>query len=52
MDLIHSLGPSLLSPMVLAFGLGLLATLVRSELRIPESLTAALTIYLLLAIGL
>jgi hypothetical protein len=52
MDLLHALGPSLLSPMVLAFGLGLVATLVRSELKIPEPLSAALTIYLLLAIGL
>ena len=52
MDLLHAFGPSLLSPMVLAFGLGLVATLLRSELKIPESLTAALTIYLLLAIGL
>lgn len=52
MDLLHAIGPSLLSPMVLAFGLGLFATLVRSELKIPEPLSAALTIYLLLAIGL
>ena len=52
MDILHTLGPSLLSPMVLAFGLGLFATLVRSELKIPEPLSAALTIYLLLAIGL
>lgn len=48
MDLLQSL----LSPMVLAFGLGLVATLVRSDLRVPEPLHAALTIYLLFAIGL
>lgn len=52
MDLLHSLLLSLSSPMVLAFLLGIIATLVRSELRIPEQLYAALTIYLLFAIGL
>lgn len=48
MDLLQSL----LSPMVLAFGLGVVATLVRSDLRVPEPLHAGLTIYLLFAIGL
>jgi uncharacterized protein len=43
---------SLLSPMVLAFLLGILATLVKSDLRIPDELYMALTIYLLVAIGL
>jgi uncharacterized protein len=43
---------NLLSPVVLAFVLGMLATLLRSDLRIPEQLYAALSIYLLLAIGL
>jgi hypothetical protein len=43
---------NLLSPMVLAFGLGIVATLVRSDLKIPEALYTALSIYLLLAIGL
>lgn len=52
MDLLQSLVPSLLSPMVLAFGLGIIATLVRSDLKIPEPLYAALSIYLLFAIGL
>lgn len=52
MDLLHSLTQSLLSPMVLAFLLGVIAALVRSDLKIPESLHAALTIYLLFAIGL
>ncbi len=52
MDLLHSLLLSLSSPMVLAFLLGIMATLVRSELRIPDQLYAALTIYLLFAIGL
>jgi hypothetical protein len=43
---------NLLSPMVLAFLLGIGATLVRSDLRIPDDLYSALSIYLLLAIGL
>jgi len=42
----------LLSPVVLAFWLGVVATSVRSELRLPDGLTAGLSIYLLLAIGL
>jgi len=52
MDLVHSLTQSLLSPMVLAFLLGIIATLVRSDLKIPEQLYAAMTIYLLFAIGI
>jgi uncharacterized protein len=43
---------NLLSPVVLAFGLGVVAVLVRSDLEFPEALYHALTIYLLLAIGL
>jgi len=43
---------NLLSPMVLAFALGVLARLVRSDLRVPEELHQSLSIYLLLAIGL
>ena len=43
---------SLLSPVVLAFVLGILAVVVRSDLEIPEPLYQALSIYLLLAIGL
>ena len=51
MDLLTTLQSGLLSPMVLAFVLGAVAALVRSDLKIPESLHAALTIYLLFAIG-
>jgi hypothetical protein len=51
-DLSTLLGPSLLSPMVLAFVLGIIASLVKSDLKFPPELTAALTIYLLFAIGL
>lgn len=43
---------NLLSPVVLAFVLGVVAVLVRSDLRIPEQLYSALSIYLLLSIGL
>lgn len=43
---------NLLSPIILAFVLGIIATLVRSDLKFPEPLYTALSIYLLLAIGL
>ena len=43
---------NLATPVVLAFGLGVLAVLTRSDLRLPEEIYAALSIYLLLAIGL
>ena len=43
---------SLLSPVVLAFALGALAVAVKSDLEIPAPLYRALSIYLLLAIGL
>jgi len=42
---------NLFSPPILCFALGILATLVRSDLKIPEPLYQALSIYLLLAIG-
>ena len=40
------------SPAVLAFALGLVATLLRSDLRFPEAVTSLLSTYLLFAIGL
>jgi hypothetical protein len=46
------LATNLLSPVVLAFGLGVAATLVKSDLEFPEPLYQSLSIYLLLAIGL
>jgi hypothetical protein len=52
MELLQSLSTSLLSPMVLAFALGIIATLLKSDLRFPDELQSALTIYLLFAIGL
>lgn len=52
MDLFSTLGASLASPMVLAFALGIIATLLRSDLKFPEGMYMGLTIYLLFAIGL
>lgn len=43
---------NLLSPVILCFILGILATAVKSDLRVPEPLYQALAIYLLLAIGM
>ncbi len=43
---------NLLSPLLLCFALGALAVLVRSDLRFPEPVFNALSIYLMLAIGL
>ncbi|PZD97643.1 sodium-dependent bicarbonate transport family permease [Paenibacillus sambharensis] len=40
------------SPAVLFFGLGMLAVLIKSDLKIPGGLTETLSIYLLIAIGL
>lgn len=48
-DLIYA---NLLSPMILCFLLGILARLLRSDLKIPADLYTALTIFLLFAIGL
>lgn len=42
---------NILSPMVLFFGLGLLAAFARSDLSIPESVAKLLALYLLLSIG-
>lgn len=50
-ELLHGLQANLLSPPVLFFALGLLAAVVRSDLKFPEALYVSLTIYLLCAIG-
>lgn len=50
-DLADAIRINLLSPAVLFFVLGILATLARSDLRFPEPLYVGLTIYLLTAIG-
>lgn len=43
---------SILSPMVLAFLLGIIASRLKSDLKFPDSLYQSLTIYLLIAIGM
>ena len=43
---------NLASPVVLAFGLGLIARAIRSDLRIPDQIQSYLSIFLLLAIGM
>ncbi|MBL8087161.1 MAG: sodium-dependent bicarbonate transport family permease [Chthonomonas sp.] len=52
MDLGSILQANLLSPMVLAFLLGALATIIKSDLSLPEGLYTSLSMYLLFAIGL
>lgn len=52
MDTADLIRQNLLSPIVLAFALGLIATLLKSDLRFPEPIYSALSTYLLLAIGL
>lgn len=42
---------NLSSPVVLFFGLGVLAALLRSDLTVPDAFAKGLTIYLMLAIG-
>lgn len=51
MDIFEAVRANLLSPAVLFFALGIVAALVKSDLRFPEPLYAGLTIYLLIAIG-
>lgn len=52
MPSLELLSTNLLSPIVLAFALGVIARLLRSDLECPPALYDALSIYLLLAIGL
>ncbi len=49
---LDALAQNLLSPLVLAFALGVAASFLRSDLRLPDALYASLSIYLLFAIGL
>ena len=51
MDFLDAIRANLLSPAVLFFALGLIAALTKSDLKFPEPLYVALTIYLLVAIG-
>ena len=43
---------SLLSPMILAFRLGIIAARLKSDLKFPDSMYQSPTIFLLIAIGL
>ncbi|MEO0561974.1 MAG: sodium-dependent bicarbonate transport family permease [Chloroflexota bacterium] len=43
---------NLLSPMVLAFVLGIIVAAVKSDLRLPDSIMQAISVYLLFSIGL
>lgn len=43
---------NLLSPLVLAFAVGMAATLIRSELEFPQPVLNAISIYLVLSIAL
>ncbi len=52
MNSFELLSANLLSPMVLAFVLGFVAALVKSDLKLPEGLYSSLSMYLLFAIGL
>jgi hypothetical protein len=52
MTSLELLTANLLSPMVLAFVLGFVAVLIKSDLKLPEGLYSSLSIYLLFAIGL
>lgn len=52
MTTLDILKTNLLSPMILAFLLGIISKLVKSELSLPKDLYASLSIYLLLALGL
>ena len=52
MTILELLQSNLLSPVVLCFLLGVLAAVVKSDLELPDAFVTALSIYLLLAIGL
>lgn len=52
MDFLGQAGTNFASPPVLAFMLGVVATGLRSDLRLPEPVYQAISIYLLFAIGL
>jgi len=52
MDVLEAMQSNLLAPIPLFFALGLFATLIGSDLKMPESLYVGLVLYLLAAIGL
>ncbi|MGV3608655.1 MAG: sodium-dependent bicarbonate transport family permease [Planctomycetaceae bacterium] len=52
MSILETLQSNLLTPLALAFALGIFAKIVKSDLALPKDLYSSLSIYLLLAIGL
>jgi hypothetical protein len=52
MDVWQAVQANLMAPIPLFFALGMFATLVRSDLKVPEPLYVGLVLYLLTAIGL
>lgn len=52
MSVANLVAANLLSPAILCFALGAFAALLRSDLKLPDSIASALSIYLMLAIGL
>lgn len=50
--MLHTLQANLLSPIPLAFALGVVTRLMRSEFSLPKELYASLSVYLLFALGL
>ncbi len=51
LDLLHAVSANLLSPAILFFALGVVAAVVKTDLKFPEALYVTLTIYLLTALG-
>jgi hypothetical protein len=52
MDVIAIIQSNLLTPLILFFILGIIATRIKSDLKIPDEISSLLSIYLLAAIGL
>jgi hypothetical protein len=52
MNSLELLRMNLLSPLALAFGLGVVAKVIRSEISLPKDLYVSISIYLLFAIGI
>jgi hypothetical protein len=50
--LLHQIQDNLLSPIIIAFVFGIAANLLRSDLKVPESIFTALSVYFLFGIGL
>jgi uncharacterized protein len=51
MDYFHLFASNILSPAILFFVLGISAGLVKSDLKVPESISSYISIYLMMAIG-